>query len=232
MYTELEQGLGYTFADKALLENALTHSSYANERRSSCGSNERLEFLGDSILGFVVADYLFRVLPDRPEGDLTRIRADLVCERSLAKVAAALHLGAFLRLGHGEEQGGGRTRESILADAVESVLAASYLDGGFQATKGIIQRLILTELPQGRPGNFDCKTMLQELVQRQKDQVIQYHLTGETGPDHDKHFTVEVSLNGQVVGAGDGRSKKRAEQAAAEAALQRLFPREYAAALR
>ena len=130
----------------------------------------------------------------------------------------------FLRLGHGEEQGGGRTRESILADAVESVLAASYLDGGFQAAKGIIQRLILTELPQGRPGNFDCKTMLQELVQRQKDQVIQYHLTGETGPDHDKHFTVEVSLNGQVVGAGDGRSKKRAEQAAAEAALRRLFP--------
>lgn len=231
MYTELERGLGYTFQNKALLENALTHSSYANERRSTGGSNERLEFLGDSILGFVVADYLYRTLPDRPEGDLTRIRADLVCERSLAKTAAMLHLGEFLRLGHGEEQGGGRSRESILADAVESVLAAAYLDGGFQAAKGIIQRLILTELPHGKPGNFDCKTMLQELVQRQKDQTLLYTLTGESGPDHDKHFTVEVSLNGRVVGSGDGRSKKKAEQAAAEAALQALFPREYAAAL-
>lgn len=230
MYSELEQGLGYTFRNKSLLENALTHSSYANERRSSRGSNERLEFLGDSVLGFVVADYLYTAFPNRPEGDLTRIRADLVCERNLAKAASSIHLGEYLLLGHGEEQGGGRRRDSIVSDAMESVLAAAYLDGGFQAAEGIIQRLILRELPQGRPGNFDSKTMLQELVQRQKNQELRYVLTGESGPDHNKHFTVEVQLNGQVVGCGAGKSKKKAEQAAAEAALEQLFPQEYAAA--
>lgn len=228
MYTQLEQGLGYRFCDKRLLENALTHSSYANERRDGRHSNERLEFLGDSILGFVVADFLYRRYPDKPEGDLTRIRADLVCERNLARVAGTIRLGNFLLLGHGEEHGGGRTRDSIVADAMESVLAASYLDGGFQAAKGIIERLILSDLPTGRPGNFDYKTMLQELVQREKDQVIHYELTGESGPDHDKLFAVEVLRNGSVVGVGKGRSKKRAEQAAAEQAIRKLFPAEYA----
>ncbi len=227
MYSELEKGLGYVFRDKKLLENALSHSSYANEKRDGRTSNERLEFLGDSILGFVTADHLYELYPDKPEGDLTRIRADLVCERNLAKCAGTIRLGEFLLLGHGEEHGGGRNRASIVSDAMESVLAAAYLDGGFEAAKGIIHRLILAELPKGRPGNFDYKTWLQELVQREKDQVIHYELIGESGPDHDKIFRVQVLHNGAVVGTGEGRSKKKAEQAAAHEAVKALFPKEY-----
>ena len=227
MLTKLEQGLGYTFRNKALLENALTHSSYANENRERhLPDNERLEFLGDSILGFVVAEYLYRNFPDKPEGELTRIRADLVCERNLAEAAATIKLGSYLLLGHGEEQGGGRKRDSIVSDAMESVIAASFMDGGFAAAKEIIDRLILSNIPKGRPRNFDYKTAFQELVQRKKDQQIHYELTGESGPDHDKHFEVEVLLNGKAVGHGVGRSKKRAEQAAAEAAIEALFPGE------
>ena len=227
MYQELETGLGYVFQNKQLLENALTHSSYANERRDGRSSNERLEFLGDSILGFVVADDLFLKNPDKPEGELTRIRADLVCERNLAKAAGTIRLGEFLLLGHGEEHGGGRYRDSIVSDAMESVIAAAYLDGGFQAAKGIIERLILTNIPVGRPGNFDYKTMFQELVQREKDQIIHYELTGQFGPDHNKTFEVAVHLNGKCVGCGTGRSKKKAEQAAAEQAIANLFPDDY-----
>ena len=227
MLTKLEQGLGYTFRNKALLENALTHSSYANENRERhLPDNERLEFLGDSILGFVVAEYLYRNFPDKPEGELTRIRADLVCERNLAEAAATIELGSYLLLGHGEEQGGGRKRDSIVSDAMESVIAASFMDGGFDAAKEIIDRLILSNIPKGRPRNFDYKTAFQELVQRKKDQQIHYELTGESGPDHDKHFEVEVLLNGKAVGHGVGSSKKRAEQAAAEAAIEALFPGE------
>ena len=227
MLTKLEQGLGYTFTDKALLENALTHSSYANENREKhIPDNERLEFLGDSILGFVVADYLYRNFPDKPEGELTRIRADLVCERNLAEAAATIELGSYLLLGHGEEQGGGRKRDSIVSDAMESVIAASYMDGGFAAAKEIFDRLILSNIPKGRPRNFDYKTALQELVQRKKDQQLHYELVGESGPDHDKHFEVAVELNGRAVGRGVGSSKKRAEQAAAEAAIEALFPGE------
>ena len=227
MLTKLEQGLGYTFRNKALLENALTHSSYANENRERhLPDNERLEFLGDSILGFVVAEYLYRNVPDKPEGELTRIRADLVCERNLAEAAATIELGSYLLLGHGEEQGGGRKRDSIVSDAMESVIAASFMDGGFAAAKEIIDRLILSNIPKGRPRNFDYKTAFQELVQRKKDQQIHYELTGESGPDHDKHFEVEALLNGRAVGRGVGSSKKRAEQAAAEAAIEALFPGE------
>lgn len=227
MLTKLEQRLGYTFRNKALLENALTHSSYANENRERhLPDNERLEFLGDSILGFVVAEYLYRNFPDKPEGELTRIRADLVCERNLAEAAATIELGSYLLLGHGEEQGGGRKRDSIVSDAMESVIAASFMDGGFAAAKEIIDRLILSNIPKGRPRNFDYKTAFQELVQRKKDQQIHYELTGESGPDHDKHFEVEVLLNGKAVGHGVGSSKKRAEQAAAEAAIEALFPGE------
>ena len=227
MLTKLEQGLGYTFRNKALLENALTHSSYANENRERhLPDNERLEFLGDSILGFVVAEYLYRNFPDKPEGELTRIRADLVCERNLAEAAATIELGSYLLLGHGEEQGGGRKRDSIVSDAMESVIAASFMDGGFAAAKEIIDRLILSNIPKGRPRNFDYKTAFQELVQRKKDQQIHYELTGESGPDHDKHFEVEVLLNGKAVGHGVGSSKKRAEQAAAKAAIEALFPGE------
>ena len=227
MLTKLEQGLGYTFRNKALLENALTHSSYANENRERhLPDNERLEFLGDSILGFVVADYLYRNYPDKPEGELTRIRAALVLERKPAEACATIERGSYLLLGHGEEQGGGRKRDSIVSDAMESVIAASFMDGGFAAAKEIIDRLILSNIPKGRPRNFDYKTAFQELVQRKKDQQIHYELTGESGPDHDKHFEVEVLLNGKAVGRGVGSSKKRAEQAAAEAAIEALFPGE------
>lgn len=227
MLSELEKSIGYTFQNKRLLENALTHSSYANEKwKNSLASNERLEFLGDSILGFVVAEYMYRQYPENPEGDLTRMRADMVCETSLAQVAAKLNLGAYLMLGHGEEQGGGRSRNSITADAVESVIAAAYLDGGFHAARRIIERLILSDVPRGRPRNFDYKTALQEIVQRKKNQALLYQLLEESGPDHDKTFRVEVSLNGDVIGTGTGSSKKRAEQAAAEEAIERLFPEE------
>ena len=225
MIKDLETAIGYRFKNITLLQNALTHSSYANERwHDSLKSNERLEFLGDSILGMVVAEHLYRNFPDRPEGELTRMRADMVCETSLASVANKLGLGSHLLLGHGEEQGGGRTRPSILADAVESVIAAAFLDGGFAAAANIIQQFILVDVPVTRLHNRDYKTALQELVQQKKNQVLSYALVGESGPDHDKSFRVEVSLNGRVVGSGNGSSKKRAEQAAARAAIEILYP--------
>jgi ribonuclease-3 len=227
MLSDLEQTVGYIFTDKELLKKALTHSSYANEQwHNSLLCNERLEFLGDSILGMMVAEHLFKLFPDRPEGELTRIRADMVCEQALARVADKLQLGQHLLLGNGEEQGGGRKRGSILADAVESLIAACYLDGGFTAALGFIQRFVLTEVPQKRLHNIDYKTALQELVQQKKSQVLTYALTGESGPDHAKEFSVQVSLNGRVVGEGIGSSKKRAEQDAARIALEKLFPEE------
>ena len=226
MLTEFQKKLGYTFQNQALLVNALTHSSYANEhRREGMTSNERLEFLGDAILGLVVAEHLYKTHPDKPEGELTKLRAELVCETSLAEVASRLELGKVLRLGHGESHGGGSHRPSMLADAVEAVLAASYLDGGMEVPKKIISQFILE---RGGPvsGNQDYKTRFQELVQRNRDQSISYALIDESGPDHLKSFTVEVSLNGTVVGQGSGSSKKRAEQDAAHAAIQALFPGE------
>ena len=227
MIKDLEEAIGYRFHNISLLQNALTHSSFANERwHNSLLSNERLEFLGDSILGMLVAEYLYRNFPDRPEGELTRMRADMVCEKTLASVAARIHLGDHLMLGHGEEQGGGRSRDSILADAVESVIAACFLDGGIEAAQRFIRTFILVEVPVSQMHNTDYKTKLQELVQQKKNQVLSYTLTGESVPDHDKHFTVAVSLNGGMVGQGEGRSKKRAEQEAARAAIRNLFPNE------
>jgi len=218
----LEETLGYTFHDHSLLENALTHSSYANENRfKGCQSNERLEFLGDSVLGMVTADYLFRTHPDLPEGDLTRTRAALVCEESLVEVAKAWGLGEYLRLGKGENAGGGRRRPSIQADAVEAVLAAVYLDGGIGSARKIIQKYILDRESE-KARNRDYKTALQELVQRESGQVLQYRLTGSSGPDHAKIFTVEVDLNGATIGQGEGHSKKEAEQNAARAAIGHL----------
>ena len=223
MIKDLETAIGYRFKNISLLQNALTHSSYANERwHNSLKSNERLEFLGDSILGMVVAEYLYKNFPDRPEGELTRMRADMVCEQTLAAVAARIELGQHLMLGNGEEQGGGRTRASILADAVESVIAASFLDGGMEAARRIIEKFILVEVPVKKLHNADYKTALQELVQKKKNQTLSYTLVGESGPDHDKSFDVEVSLNGQVIGVGSGSSKKRAEQMAAKAALESM----------
>jgi len=225
MIKDLEAAIGYRFQNIQLLQNALTHSSYANERwHNSLLSNERLEFLGDSVLGMLVADYLYRTFPDRPEGELTRMRADMVCEHTLATAANRIGLGEHLLLGHGEEQGGGRSRESILADAMESVIAACFLDGGLEAALKIVQQFILVEVPVKKLHNADYKTALQELVQQKKNQVLSYALVGQSGPDHDKKFDVEVSLNGNVVGKGSGSSKKRAEQMAAKDAIERLFP--------
>ena len=211
-----------TFYDTELLENALTHSSCANESRGKLQSNERLEFLGDSILGMVVADHLYRNHPDLPEGELTRTRSALVCEESLVEVAQALGLGEYLKLGKGEEAGGGRHRPSIQADAVEAVLAAVYLDGGIGSARKIIQKFILSREVAGLTKPRDYKTALQELVQRESGQVLAYQLVGEEGPDHDKRFFVEVDLNGTPVGSGQGRSKKEAEQMAAKAAIGKL----------
>lgn len=223
MIKDLEAAIGYRFKNITLLQNALTHSSYANERwHNSLKSNERLEFLGDSVLGMVVAEYLYKTFPDRPEGELTRMRADMVCEKTLASVAARIKLGQHLMLGNGEEQGGGRNRDSILADAVESVIAASFLDGGMAAARSFIEKFILVEVPVKKLHNADYKTALQELVQQKKNQTLGYRLIGESGPDHDKHFEVEVSLNGSVIGVGAGSSKKRAEQMAAKVALEAL----------
>ena len=225
MIKELESALGYRFRNVALLQNALAHSSYANERwHNSLLSNERLEFLGDSVLGMLVADYLYRNFPDRPEGELTRMRADMVCEQTLAAAANKIGIGEHLLLGHGEEQGGGRSRNSILADAMESVIAACFLDGGLGAALTVVQKFILVEVPVTRLHNVDYKTRLQELVQQKKNQTLSYALVGESGPDHDKQFVVEVRLNGNVVGSGSGSSKKRAEQSAAASAIEKLFP--------
>lgn len=221
---KLEEKLGYTFHDRRLLENALTHSSYANENKSKGEtSNERLEFLGDSVLGMVVADHLYRTHPDMPEGELTRTRAALVCEDSLVEVAAQLELGEYLKLGRGEDAGGGRKRPSIQADAVEAVIAAVYLDGGIGSARKLITNFILTNNEREQEGAVrDFKTALQELVQRESGRVLSYRLMGESGPDHAKVFSVEVDLNGQPIGAGEGRSKKEAEQNAAKAAMAKL----------
>ena len=225
MIKDLETAIGYRFRDIQLLQNALTHSSYANERwHNSLLSNERLEFLGDSVLGMLVAEYLYRNFPDRPEGELTRMRADMVCEQTLAAAANKIGIGNHLLLGHGEERFGGRNRNSILADAMESVIAACFLDGGIQAALKVVQQFILVEVPVTKLHNVDYKTQLQELVQQKKNQVLSYALVGESGPDHDKKFDVEVSLNGAVVGSGSGSSKKRAEQSAAASAIEALFP--------
>lgn len=219
----LETKLGYQFQNPKLLDHALTHSSYANEHHlGSISSNERLEFLGDSVLGMIVAAHLYRTFPDLPEGDLTRIRANLVCEGSLVLVAKEWDLGRYLKLGKGENACGGRSRPSILADAVEAVLAAVFLDGGLAHDRDIIQRFLLDRIEQVNRASRDHKTYLQELVQRKSGQVLSYELIGESGPDHNKTFQMQVLLNGQPIGQGTGHSKKEAEQAAANAAIERL----------
>ena len=218
----LEKKLGYTFRDRSLLSEALNHSSYANEHRSAeVSSNERLEFLGDSVLGFVTAEFLFKTYGKLPEGDLTRIRAALVCEQSLYEVAKFLGLGQYLKLGKGEEAGGGRQRQSILADATEAVFAAVYLDGGMERVRELICRVLLSRAPAAEERR-DYKTTLQEIVQRRSGQVLTYHMVDESGPDHNKTFLFQVRLNGAPVGQGRGHSKKEAEQAAARDALAKL----------
>ncbi len=221
---KLEKKIGHTFKNKELLELALTHSSYSNERgKGRLGCYERLEFLGDSILGYFTAEHLFRTYPDKPEGEMTKIRAELVCEQSLARVAEKLGLGEQLRLGHGEDMNGGRTRPSITADAVEAVLAAIYMDAGIEAARKFVYAHILTEAAQAaRAGSHDYKTMFQELVQHDGGESPVYRMAGESGPDHNKTFIAEVLVYGKVMGRGSGRSKKESEQNAARDAMERL----------
>ncbi|MDF2632470.1 MAG: ribonuclease [Caproiciproducens sp.] len=185
------------------------------------GSNERLEFLGDSILGVVVADYLFKNFSDLPEGDLTKKRAALVCEKACCGFSKQLDVGKYLLLSHGEQNSGGRTRSSILADAFESIIAAIYIDGGMEEARKFILRFVLPLLQTAKPKTFkDYKTALQEIIQQNPEEHLEYVLTGESGPDHDKHFSVEVHLNSNVIGKGGGRSKKEAEQQAAREAME------------
>lgn len=221
---QLQEKLGYVFRDPKLLQTALTHSSWANEnRRTGAVCNERLEFLGDAILGVTVAEHLYRTFPDFPEGQMTKLRAELVCETSLAETSVLLGVGQALRLGRGEELGGGRERKSILADAFESILAAVYLDGGAAEAERLVRRFILPKLDTELIGRLaDCKTMLQEKLQSGGSCTIRYETVGESGPDHEKEFVAAVFVNGTELGRGSGRSKKDAEQSAARKALQGL----------
>ena len=221
--TKLEENICYRFRDSALLRTALTHSSFANESNGSAVCNERLEFLGDSILGAVVAEELYRRFPRMPEGRMTRLRAELVCEQSLYHLAQGLSLGSYVRLGKGMEHNGGRERPSILADATEALIAAVYLDGGMEEASRLIHERLLSQLGETEPLYYnDCKTALQELVQQESGRQLSYELLSESGPDHDKTFHVRVLLDGESLGEGTGHSKKEAEQSAAGQALKEL----------
>lgn len=215
---ELEQRIGYRFTDQALLTEALCHSSYANEKRT-LHCNERLEFLGDSVLSIVVSNHLFRNCTHLPEGELTKIRASLVCEKSLFEWAKTIGLGDFLLLGHGEDASGGRARASILSDAFEAVIAAMFLDGGMEAVTPYILRFLPEKFDRPSEAFHDYKTVLQEVIQQNPEEHVEYVLVGEDGPDHNKQFHMEVRLNSNVIGRGAGRSKKIAEQMAAKEAL-------------
>lgn len=214
---ELEARLGYHFHDPALLTLALTHSSFGNEQGDH-RDNERLEFLGDAVLGFVTAEYLYKTFPDLPEGELTRRRANAVCEKTLAEYAHAIELNDYLRLGKGEKHTGGANRPSILSDAFESVIAAIYLDGGMEEARRFVLRFVSAVQADAQSAK-DYKTLLQEVIQKNPDEHLSYVLAAERGPDHNKTFTVEVYLNSNRIGAGEGHSKKKAEQAAAREAL-------------
>lgn len=217
---KLMKKIGHTFSNGELLENALTHSSYANEGNRGLKDNERLEFLGDSVLGFLTARYLFSTY-SAAEGELTKLRASLVCEKALCSYARSLGLGDYLLLGKGERNTGGFERPSILADAFEAVIAAIYLDGGLDAAETFVLPFLEQERSQQRHGKFkDYKTMLQEIVQQNPGERLEYELKGESGPDHNKQFVMEVHLNSNVIGTGRGKSKKEAEQQAAREALK------------
>lgn len=216
---EFEKVIGYEFKNKSLLETALTHSSYANERQTGKECNERLEFLGDSVLGVITADYFYHNLAHLPEGEMTKKRAACVCEKSLYGFAKEINLGKYLLLGRGEENTGGRNRASILADAFEAVIAAIYLDGGLESVRGFVLGFI-KKAAEKQLSIRDYKTELQEVIQKNPNEHLSYVLVGESGPDHDKRFEVEVLLNSNVIGCGIGKSKKLAEQQAAQQALE------------
>ncbi len=215
LHKEFEKRTGYQFQNKKLLTQALTHSSYANERRlGKQADNERLEFLGDAVLEIVTSEYLFHRYPEYPEGELTRLRASMVCEPTLAFCTRELELGKYLLLGKGEDQTGGRERKSILSDALEAVIGAIYLDGGFASAKEFIMKFVLNDI-EHKKLFFDSKTILQEIVQGNSGQELSYRLISEEGPDHDKKFVVEAEIGGISYGKGTGRTKKAAEQEAA-----------------
>ncbi len=216
---ELEKKIEYSYKNKDLLLQALTHSSYANEKESKHGSNERLEFLGDSVLGVITAEYFYKSFPSMPEGELTKLRSAAVCEKSLYGFAQQINLGDHLFLGKGELNTGGRQRPSILADAFEALIASIYLDGGMEEA----QRFVLSfvkKMGKKKLSFSDYKTTLQEVIQKNPEELLEYVLVGESGPDHNKSFEVEVHLNSNVIGKGKGKSKKIAEQQAAKEALE------------
>ena len=219
-FEALEEKLGYKFKNIEWLKTALTHSSYANEH--GVKSYERLEFLGDSVLGFITAEYLYKNFPDLPEGKLTKYRAELVCERSLYGFSKELNLGEFMLLSHGEIRTGGRDRQSILADMFESVSAAIYKDSGSlnEVKKFIIRFIEPASKGLGKRSFKDYKTTLQEIIQQNPEEKVSYELIGESGPDHNKHFVVQVKINNNIIGKGGGKSKKEAEQQAARVALE------------
>ncbi len=220
---EFEKIINYNFKDKSILTEALTHSSYANEhKRQNLKYNERLEFLGDAVLSISVSDYIFNNCPDLPEGELTKLRASLVCEKSLFLFAKKINLGNFILLSNGERKTNGSERPSIVADAFEAVIAAIYLDGGMEKAREFVLSFVVPEIKNHTAGKAfkDYKTKLQEIIQRNPGEKLNYVLVGESGPDHDKHFVVEVHLNSNVIGKGGGRSKKEAEQQAAREALE------------
>ena len=215
----LEQKIGYKFRDFSLLEHAMMHSSYTNERhlpKEQC--NERLEFLGDAVLELVSSEFLFKESPKMPEGELTKTRASMVCEPSLALCAGDIGLGEYLLLGKGEEATGGRKRDSVTSDALEALIGAVYLDGGFTSAKEFIHKFVLTDL-EDKKLFYDSKTILQEMVKAEKGGKISYRLVSAEGPDHDRTFSVEALIGERVFGEGKGRSKKAAEQQAAYQAI-------------
>ncbi len=218
---QFEKLCGYKFNNIEYLKTALTHSSFANEAKNKATCNERLEFLGDSVLSIVVSDYIFKNCPNMPEGDLTKLRASLVCEKSLSTYAQSIKLGSFLMLSRGERHSGGATRASILADAFEALIAAIYLDGGLENARKFVLNFVVPDIENPKPKSFkDYKTSLQEIVQKNPEERLEYVLAGESGPDHNKHFVVEVHLNSNVIGKGGGKSKKEAEQQAAREAME------------
>ena len=220
---ELQIRIGYHFRDLKLLRQALSHSSYANEHRQEhAKDNERLEFLGDAVLEVASSEFLFLEYPRMPEGDMTKLRASLVCEPTLARCAREISLPEYLLLGKGEEHTGGRQRDSIVSDAMEAVIGAIYLDGGFANAKDFVRKYILTDI-EHKKLFYDSKTILQEIVQRDyKEEEVSYKLTGEEGPDHAKRFLVEVQIGGKKEGCGAGSTKKAAEQEAAYQAILAL----------
>lgn len=222
---EFERKIAYTFSDKNLLILALTHSSYANEtKKGSHENNERLEFLGDAVLELVSSEFLFHAHKELPEGELTKMRASMVCEPSLAFCAKDLELGQFILLGKGEEATGGRGRDSITSDVMEAVIGAIYLDGGMEPAKAFINRFILSDL-EDKQLFYDSKSTLQELIQGKLKKEFNYELLEESGPEHNKQFRVAVHMEDVVLGEGTGRTKKAAEQKAAYEALLRLKDR-------